>query len=223
MICANCDYVLDPSFFTNEQPEAKKAATPVSSPKPQQPMPHAPAPVSSPVSSAPAAASRPVAAARPKEDVTTTLELMWTDFRALARELPAPDRLAFFAAVAQLLWCFLPWKDTAREGGVVGLMTLGAVVVAGAAATATPILYRHRPGKIRFDPMLGWVLQIAGSIFMVLWCLFCIRNAWDNRMVAGYESLRVPVSRPAFGAFVALVSAAASFAGTLWGLSRKLF
>jgi hypothetical protein len=172
--------------------------------------------------------SRPLSAAPRTDalganpDAMAALEQLWNDFHDLRKELDRPDQIAFYGAVGQLIWLFLPWQETAREGSVMGLMTAGFVVLVGAVFTAAAIFYRRRDKSGRFGSMSPWLVQAAGAAFMIGWCLFAIRTSWDPHLVPGLESLETPASRPAFGAHIGLTSAVASLLGTLWGLKNKL-
>jgi hypothetical protein len=219
VICSNCDYVLDPTFFTSERAEpssAPRADTPPQT-RATAPVPSArPAPLSAPATAG--STSLEGKGASP----SAQLEQLWHDFQHLRKELRRPDQLTFYGALCEVLWCLLPWQDTARDGPVIGVVTLGVGVLLGVAATVGALVFRYRQLKPRWDPLWPWFIQIAGVCFMICWCLVSIRASWDARTVPGIESLEVPLSRPAFGAYAGLVSALVSLFGTLWGLKDKL-
>jgi hypothetical protein len=222
VICGNCDYVLDPNFFDTSAdagPGDERSNTP-----PDVPRQDTPASVPSATSGSFAAAGHPSHSAAPANrnpSPFAMLEEMWFDLRRVGAELDRSDRLAFFGGLSQLLWLFLPWQDSAQEGAVVGIMTVGIGILVGAAACTAGVLMRHRRLRPVADPLAPWLLQLVGTVFMVLWALFCLRAFWDGRLVSGYHSLRVPVSRPSLGTYVAFLSALISLTGSIWGFRQR--
>ncbi len=137
-------------------------------------------------------------------------------------ELSGPDKLAFVGAAINLLLAFFPWKETVLEGDVLGVMSAAFPVFLLSVAIIAAIAVRTRELAPRLGPMIPWLVQLLAGCLCVVWCLVFIRLAWDSRvaksLIGNYET---PVSRPAFGVFVAIIASALSVTGTVMGLKDR--
>lgn len=144
------------------------------------------------------------------------------DFQHFVRNLPAGDKLAFVGAALTILSTFLPWKDTAADGEILGLMSLGIVVFIVMIAVLSSIVIRIKRGMPELHPLVPWLVQLGGTVFSALWCIIYIGLSIDSRktqaLVGNFE---VSVSAPAFGVFFAIFCCALTGAGTLLGLKAR--
>lgn len=144
------------------------------------------------------------------------------DFRGFIQELSVGDKVAFIGAALTVLTTFLPWKDTAAEGEILGLMSLGVVVFVAMIAVIFAIVVRVRQAVPQLHPLVPWLVQLVGTVFSGLWCVVYIGLSIDSRktqaLVGNFE---VSVSAPAFGVFLALLCVGATLAGTLMGLKAR--
>ena len=144
------------------------------------------------------------------------------EFRYFVAELPLGDKVAFVAAAFTILTTFLPWKETAAEGEILGLMSLGIIVFLVMAAVIASIVIRVRRVMPHLHPLVPWLVQLGGTAFSGLWCIIYIGLSIDSRktqaLVGNFE---VSVSAPAFGVFLAVIGCGATIAGTLMGLKAR--
>jgi hypothetical protein len=144
------------------------------------------------------------------------------DFQSFVRNLPAGDKLAFVGAALTILSTFLPWKDTAADGEILGLMSLGIIVFLVMIAVLSSIVIRIKRVMPQLHPLVPWMVQLGGTVFSALWCIVYIGLSIDARktqaLVGNFE---VSVSAPAFGVFFALLCCGLTGAGTLLGLKAR--
>ncbi len=144
------------------------------------------------------------------------------DFSQFVRSLSTGDKLAFIGAAMAILTAFLPWRETAADGEVIGLMSsgIGAVLLNGAAIFT--IAARTR----RLMPHIGvpvwWLGQLAAVALALVWCLVFMKLNWDGRQVpSSIGNELMAISKPALGVFLALMFEVVSLAGTVLGLKEK--
>ncbi|HET9452411.1 MAG TPA: hypothetical protein VFO83_16090 [Aggregicoccus sp.] len=190
-ICPRCDFIVDPSFLPSGGALDGGAA-------------RAPGQASG-------ASAAPATLIDPAE--------LFARARAFARERTRSDRVALGGLGLLLLSCFLPWKQTAQEGDVIGLMSLGVPCFASALLCLGALYARVRAALPRLPAHGAWLLQLAAALFGVFWCAVYLRLASDSSTVpSALGSYAVVRSAPAFGLFLALLGGLAALGGTLLAL-----
>lgn len=242
-ICPRCDYILDASFLSDE-PAAPRRPTTAS--RPARPVAGAKdvATVIKSVEQIEAQRPRPATPARPApkprpepeprvyaEEVAgegsrpgssyVTAEAALEDVKTFVRELRLADKLAFLGAAATVLMCFLPWKETAEEGEVLGLMSLGAVVFALSIVAMTSVYVRLENTMPQLQPFVPWLVQLGALAFGLLWSVVYIKLSSDHRMRPGLFGDEVALSSPSLGVFIAIVTQIIALAGTVMGLRER--
>lgn len=135
--------------------------------------------------------------------------------------LTLADKIGFFGALATLVACFLPWKDSVTEGDVLGVGSAGFLVALTSLAGMMGVIMRSQQ-SVKVNAMLLWVLQLGSAGFGMLWCFICIRLAWDSTQVhAAIGNEMVWASKPAFGVYIAILTGAATIVGTVLGLKES--
>ncbi|MFL5318775.1 MAG: hypothetical protein ACJ790_03905 [Myxococcaceae bacterium] len=144
------------------------------------------------------------------------------DFKSFVSNLPSGDKIAFIGAAAFIFTCFLPWKETAADGEILGLMSLGIIDFLVMIAVIGSLVIRVRRVMPQLNPLVPWLVQLGGAGFSIVWCLVYIGISTDLRktqaLVGNFEQ---SVSAPAFGVWLAILCGAATVAGTLMGLKSK--
>jgi hypothetical protein len=149
-------------------------------------------------------------------------EEVMDDFRQFVSLLGLSDRIAFGGAGAIVISAFLPWKETAADGDILGLMSLGLVGVVGAIAVMSTIAVRVRRSMPSLNVLIPWLAQLALSVFCVLWCIIFMKLSYDATGVPSPMGNAIVMnSSPSMGAYLALLGALTSLAGTLMGLKEK--
>ncbi len=144
------------------------------------------------------------------------------DFRDFMGVLGRSDKFAFVGAATILVSAFLPWKETAAEGDILGLMSLGLLAVLAAIGIIGSIAVRVRRLMPNLNVLVPWLVQLGLSIFSVLWCIVFMKISYDATEVPSpMGNATIMNSSPSFGAFLGLMGALTSLAGTLLGLKEK--
>jgi hypothetical protein len=144
------------------------------------------------------------------------------DFRDFMGVLGRSDKFAFVGAATILVSAFLPWKETAAEGDILGLMSLGLLAVLAAIGIIGAIAVRVRRLMPHLNVLIPWLVQLGLSIFSVLWCIVFMKISYDATEVPSpMGNATIMNSSPSFGAFLGLMGALTSLAGTLLGLKEK--
>jgi hypothetical protein len=126
-------------------------------------------------------------------------EQMMEEAREFITELSRADKLAFGGAVAVILSCFLPWKETAADGDVLGLMSSGFGAL-----------------------LLPWMTQLIGSVICVLYTVVTLRFSIDTTEVpSAIGNALIMNSSPSLGVFIALLGGLGAMAGSLLGLKER--
>jgi hypothetical protein len=146
------------------------------------------------------------------------------DARQFVRNLSQSDKIAVGGAAVLLVSGFMPWKETAADGEILGMMSLG--VVAMLAAIGFIALLAVRTRRVREDPyanvLLYWMGQLVVAIFCIFWCIIYMRVSSDSRLVpTAMGDAVVQSSTPAFGVFLGLLGGLGSLGGTLLGLKER--
>jgi hypothetical protein len=149
-------------------------------------------------------------------------EELAADFKDFLGELGRSDRIVFFSALAVVFSAFTPWKETAEDGDILGLMSLGIIAILGALGIVGALAVRVRHIMPRLNVLVPWMAQLGLSIACVLWCLVFMKLATDNTEVPSAVGKEIIYnSSPSFGAFLALLGSLGCVAGTLLGLKEK--
>jgi uncharacterized Zn finger protein (UPF0148 family) len=149
-------------------------------------------------------------------------EELISDFRRFVGSLSSSDKIAFSGAAVLVISCFLPWKETADEGDILGLMSLGLVGLLAAATLMGTIAVRTRRLLPNLNVLIPWLLQLGLSLFSILWCIIFMKLSYDStEVLSPMGNAMIRTSTPSFGVFLGLLGAVASLAGTLLGLKEK--
>ncbi|WP_375772751.1 hypothetical protein NR798_18290 [Archangium gephyra] len=144
------------------------------------------------------------------------------DFRDFMGVLGRSDKFAFVGAATILVSAFLPWKETAAEGDILGLMSLGLVAVLAAVGIIGSIAVRVRRLMPNLNVLIPWLAQLGLSVFCILWCIVFMKISYDATEVPSpMGNATIMNSTPSFGVFLGLMGALTSLAGTLLGLKEK--
>ena len=136
--------------------------------------------------------------------------------------LPTSDKLAFLGTAAPLFASILPWKETAQDGEVIGLMSVGFPVVAAAAIATAALCVRASKARTPINPVIAWLVQMGASSFAVIWCLIFIKLSWDTTQVhSGIGNVMMSTSSPSVGVFISLLASIVAMGGTLMGLRER--
>jgi hypothetical protein len=145
-----------------------------------------------------------------------------SDARAFVHELTRSDKITFAGAAAIIISCFLPWKETAEDGEILGLLSIGVVALLGGAAIIAAIAVRVRRTLPGLHPLAPWVIQLGVSIFCIFFTLVAIRLASDSTVVASpIGNQMVENSSASLGVFLALLGALGALTGSLMGLKER--
>lgn len=144
------------------------------------------------------------------------------DVRDFWGDLGRSDRIAFAGACSIIVSAFLPWKETAAEGEILGLMSLGLVGVLTAIGLLGSIAVRVRRTMPNLNVLIPWLAQLGLSAFGILWCIIFMKVSYDATEVPSpMGNATIMNSTPSFGVFLALLGALTSLGGTLLGLKEK--
>ncbi|MDY7229413.1 hypothetical protein [Hyalangium rubrum] len=144
------------------------------------------------------------------------------DAREFITDLPRSDKIAFVGGAVVVFSCFLPWKVTATEGEILGLMSSGFIAFLGALLLLGTIILRVRQTMPRLHPLAPWMAQLGLSIFCVLYIVVFIRLSVDATAVpASIGNDTMMNSKPDFGVFIGLLGGLAAMAGSLLGLKER--
>ncbi|WP_395843194.1 hypothetical protein [Archangium violaceum] len=144
------------------------------------------------------------------------------DFREFVGVLGRSDKIAFAGGVTLIISAFLPWKETAAEGDILGLMSLGLVAVLAAIGILGAIAVRVRRLMPNLNVLVPWLAQLGLSAFCILWCVIFMKISYDATEVPSpMGNATLMNSSPSFGVFLALLGALTSLGGTLLGLKEK--
>jgi hypothetical protein len=149
-------------------------------------------------------------------------EQLLDDAKDFVVGLPTADKIAFAGAAIVVLVSFMPWKETASDGEVLGLMSNGIVAFLAALATMGVLVIRVRRIMPRLNPLAPWLAQLASAIFGIIWCLIFIKISWDGRRVdSPIGHYTMAISTPSFGVVLGLIGGLVALGGTLLGLKEK--
>ncbi|MBZ4417715.1 hypothetical protein [Myxococcus sp. RHSTA-1-4] len=189
--------------------------------RPAPPPRRAPEPVVPPVDDGPDPWDRSARASSSEDGVADPEELI-RDAKELFGLLAGGDKVAFWGAAVVVLSCFLPWKETATEGDILGLMSMGAGAFALSIFVMTAIGMRVKGSLERLNPVVPWMGQLISSFVCLVWCLIFIKMASDStRVPSEFGNAEVMNSTPSMGVFIAVLGSLASLGGTLLGLKSK--
>jgi hypothetical protein len=245
-ICPSCDYIIDDAFLggapapelearsegdTNpgiqspapppprsgkKKPPARKAKASNGAAEPRGP---APLPLR-PVPTAPTLPAQYTPDAHgvraPSYSPVFSPEEAMDDARLFVGGLNTGDKLALFGGALCLLCSFFPWKETAAEGDVIGLQSLGVVATGLAALAMLAVVGRVRRSVNR---AAAWLVQLGCAGAIIVWGLVFIKLSWDPTQAPSLDgNMLVPVSKPSLGVYLGIVSGIITDAGTMLGL-----
>lgn len=141
--------------------------------------------------------------------------------RLFVESLSTGDKLAFFGAVATVLSCFFPWKETVSEGDVLGLAGPGLVTFLMACGTLVSLTVRVNR-SLKVNELLLWAAQLGSLSMGILWAVVSITQSWDPTLARAVEgNQEVWVSKPSFGVILAVLAGGLTGVGTVLGLKGK--
>lgn len=188
-ICPHCEEVVDPSLRAPRQNRRTKAT---SSSKAK--IHSSPAPLGSVVEEEP-----------------------WTFLWRFWHSLSRPNQLTLAACFGIFFSAFLPWKETALEGDVLGWLTWGGAAAALAACAISLLALRQRATRASND--FHWKAQLAALSVSTVWSIAAIKWAYVPTIVATANGTLAPTSTPSAGIAVGLVSSLVGAVATV--LSRR--
>jgi hypothetical protein len=145
-----------------------------------------------------------------------------SDARAFISDLGRSDKIAFAGCVTIILSCFIPWRETATDGEILGLMSMGVGALLGAALIIGAIAIRVRRTMPKLNPLLPWVMQLGLSLFCIIYTVIAIQLSFDSTQVPAAEgNAMVRNSSPSFGAFLSLLGGLGALAGSLLGMKER--
>ncbi|QSQ28039.1 hypothetical protein JY651_08875 [Pyxidicoccus parkwayensis] len=199
---------------------AQRAARPARSAAPA-PRRAPPPPVEAPADDSPDPWDRSAREVSRDNAVADPEELI-RDAKELFGLLAGGDKVAFWSAVAVLFSCFLPWKETAADGDVLGLMSMGVGAFVLAILIMTLVGMRVKGSFERVNPVVPWMGQLVFSFICLVWCIVYIKVSADTtRVPTPIGNAEMMNSSPSFGVFVAVLGSLAALGGTLLGLKSK--
>ncbi len=146
----------------------------------------------------------------------------FAEAKHFVRELRTSDKLAFIGAALTAFTAFLPWKETASEGEVLGLMSLGVASFIANGVAMAAIAVRVRNAMPRLHPVIPWLVQLGTVCFGLIWCLVFMKVSYNGTQVPALIGNQVvALSKPVFGVFFALLTQLVALGGTLMGLKEK--
>lgn len=149
-------------------------------------------------------------------------EQMMEDARDFITGLTRSDKIAFAGASVVVLSCFLPWKETAADGDVLGLMSAGLGALLLALVVIGTLVIRVRQSMPRLNPLLPWLAQLIASVVCVLYTLVMLRLSVDTTEVpSSIGNQMIMNSSPSIGVFIALLGGLGAMAGSLMGLKER--
>jgi hypothetical protein len=149
-------------------------------------------------------------------------EEILSDARAFVGELTRSDKIAFGGACLVILSCFMPWKETAVDGDVLGLMSSGVGALLGEAIVIGAIFVRVRRTLPKFNPLVPWATQVGMAFFTLLYTVVFIKSAFDATVVPSAIGNRLIMnSSPSFGVFLGLLGTIAGLTGSVMGLRER--
>lgn len=142
--------------------------------------------------------------------------------REFISELTKSDKIAFGGAALVVLSCFVPWKETAVDGEVLGLMSSGIGALLGAALIIGAMFARVRRTMPKVDPSALWMTQLGVSFLCVLYTVVFIKGAFDSTQVpSNFGNQMTWNSSPSFGVFLGLIGAIGALVGSVMGLRER--
>jgi hypothetical protein len=164
-----------------------------------------------------------VTAFGPRSQIVDPEDLV-QDARQFVRSLGQADKIVFGGAVVLLVSGFLPWKETAADGEILGMMSLGIIAMLAAIGLIAILAVRIR--RLQADPyanvLLPWVGQLVVSLFCIFWCILYMKVSSDSRLTptAMGDSV-VQNSAPVFGVYLGLMGALTTLWGTFLGMKGR--
>lgn len=169
----------------------------------------------------PASAAPKGQAPRDNSGIVAPEEII-ADTRAFVGELGRSDKITFGSACLIIVSCFLPWKETAADGEVLGLMSEGAGAVLGAALVIGAIFIRKRRTMPKLNASVPWMMQLGFSFFCILYAVIFIKISLDTTPVQSQlGDAMVWTSSPGFGVFLGLLGAIGALVGSVMGLRER--
>jgi hypothetical protein len=145
-----------------------------------------------------------------------------TGTRDFIRELTKADKITFAGAALVGLSCFVPWKETAADGEVLGLMSSGIGALLGAGLIIGAIFARVRRTLPKINPSAIWMTQLGASFLSVLYTVVFIKTAFDSTQVPSHFGNQMTWnSSPSFGVFLGLLGAIGALLGSVMGLKER--
>ncbi len=136
--------------------------------------------------------------------------------------LASSDKLAMVGAALLIMASFLPWKITAADGEVLGLVSTGLISTIAAIASIASIYVRVKNLRPQLNPIVPWMGQLGSISIAIVWCLVFVKISWDGTMTASVDgNVQMMASKPDAGVFIAIGAGLISLAGTLAGLKDQ--
>lgn len=245
-ICPSCDYIIDDGFLGAAPPPSSEkgdtnpgfqmpAHPPARPGKKRRPAarpakrangaarnepPPAPTPMMAPVPPSRASEGAPSGGGPASYSPVFRPDEAMDDARLFLGGLGTGDKLALTGGGLMALCSFLPWKDTAADGEVIGLQSSG-VVATLLMVTAIGVLIARARKSLRLGPALAWLIQLGSAGAAVAWCLVYIKVSTDLTPAHSVDgNMMVAASKPALGAYIGVVAGLIGAAGSLLGMKE---
>jgi hypothetical protein len=116
----------------------------------------------------------------------------------------------------------MPWKETAADGEILGLMSAGVGALLGAALVIGAIFVRKRGTLPKLNASVPWMMQLGVSFFCILYSVIFIKASLDSTQVQSQiGNEMVWVSSPSFGVFLGLIGSLGALLGSVMGLRER--
>jgi hypothetical protein len=143
------------------------------------------------------------------------------DVKRFLFEMGSADKIAFFGICAMFLATFFPWKETAVDGEVLGLMSLGIVVWILTLIAIILIIVRVRKIGGDINPLYPWIGQLFAAGFSTAWSVLYVLWSTDRTMARSpIGNFDMWASKPSFGVIFAIISGGVACFGTIAGLKE---
>jgi hypothetical protein len=152
----------------------------------------------------------------------TSADEAYAEMKTFLGSLSSSDKIAIVGAALMAMSTFLPWKMTAAEGEVLGIVCLGAIATAAAIGCVAAIYVRAKNLRPQMNPIIPWLAQLGSISIAIVWCLVFIKISWDGTMTQSIDgNIQMAASKPDTGVFIGLATGLIGLAGTLMGLKDQ--
>ncbi|MCL2012089.1 MAG: hypothetical protein FWG75_04795 [Cystobacterineae bacterium] len=158
-------------------------------------------------------------AQRPEKSDFNEAEMLLSSLKTDFLAQSGPDKLLLISALGMIFSCFFQWQNLERSGEVLGFLSLGALIVPLAIASAGGMLWRKRiHGSF---PLFPWLLQGLSGLAAILLCLVLAKVFWVSQSAAELLGPAAESSTPSLGLLMGLIFSLLNLAATGLGLKQN--